>query len=406
MPFAFRNQPLKGLYSTYQVLTTVFLRLPWWILCSLPRSWRPRQSWDLKRAIMVRLIRHSIHATAQTGPFVIKTPNYLAIEPDVGEYGVWVEPVPELVNAEFEVFARAVSVEPIRVPGYWMHKRGSDIKAASPPVPGEKVLYRLHGGGYTRCSAHPSDPTAKMSLDLVELTDTLHRAFAVEYRLSSTEPFPIAGQFPAALFDALAGYNYLVNVVGFSPSDIVVLGDSAGGNLAQALTRYLVENQNFIDHLPGPPGGLVLVSPWCDMSGSHVAPGSAVYLYKNIDILVFADADSYSERAFLGSHGYEAAASNGYISPSCKSLPVSFKGFPRTFIIAGGVELLLDQIRTIKARMVEDLGEGDGLREGEGKVRYVEEPDAVHDYPVFGWHEPEKSRTLREVAEWVDAAVS
>jgi len=37
MPFAFRNQPLKGLYLTYQLITTLFIRFPLWVILSLPR---------------------------------------------------------------------------------------------------------------------------------------------------------------------------------------------------------------------------------------------------------------------------------------------------------------------------------------------------------------------------------
>ncbi|KAJ3530080.1 hypothetical protein NMY22_g8722 [Coprinellus aureogranulatus] len=58
---------------------------------------------------------------------------------------------------------------------------------------------------------------------------------------------------------------------------------------------------------------------------------------------------------------------------------------------------------TLKNRMVKDIGEGDGVKEGEGKVRYHEAPDAIHDYLCFPWHEPERSDTLRHIAEWVEA---
>jgi acetyl esterase/lipase len=52
------------------------------------------------------------------------------------------------------------------------------------------------------------------------------------------EAFAVANPSPAVFIDAVAGFNYLVNVamwVGFSPLDIVVLGDSSGGKLAHAL---------------------------------------------------------------------------------------------------------------------------------------------------------------------------
>ena len=47
----------------------------------------------------------------------------------------------------------------------------------------------------------------------------------------------MANPSPAVFMDAVAGFICLVNVVGFSPLDIVVLGDSSGRNLAHALTK-------------------------------------------------------------------------------------------------------------------------------------------------------------------------
>ncbi|KIL71070.1 hypothetical protein M378DRAFT_509327 [Amanita muscaria Koide BX008] len=399
MSFAFRHQPLKGLYLTYQALI-VLLCLPWWITRSLLRSGRPRQSWGIIRTLVLDFVRYYLFVGSQTGPLT-RIPNHRQIEQDVGEYGVWVKAVPGLVKGELEAFAAAASVKSTTIPGYWIHKSGTNIKIASPPVPGEKVLYRLHGGGYTDLSAHPSDVTATVSYELPKFTGAIRRVFSIEYRLSSTEPFPVANPFPAALIDTLAGYNYLVHDVGFSPSDIIIIGDSAGGNLALALTRHLLEHK--VDHMPAPPGALVLVSPWCDLSGSHETPGSTAVLFKNVDYLDAGDS-AYELKAFLGPHGLEAAAKNKYISPSSKSLTIDFKGFPRTFITAGGAEMLLDEIKTLRARMTEDLGEGDGLGEGEGKVKYLEEPDAVHDYLIFWWHEPEKTRTLKEIGRWIDIA--
>ncbi|KAK2462088.1 hypothetical protein APHAL10511_006551 [Amanita phalloides] len=324
---------------------------------------------------------------------LVKTPNHLAIESDVGANGVWIEPVPGLIAGELRAFADAAAVEALRIPGYWIHKDGVDAKVASLPIVGEKVVYHLHGGGYIRCSAHPSDPTANIAHGLLKFADSIRRTFSVEYRLSSTDPFPVANPFPAALIDALAGYSYLVNVVGFSPDDIIVAGDSAGGNLAHALTRYLVENQNSNFNLPAPPGALLLFSPWCDLSDSHCVPGSSAMTCLNTDYIT-PDGGSYQKKAFLGPHGPEAGKTNRYISPACRhpSLSIDFKGFPRTLIVAGGAEIHIDQIRTMRTRMAHDLGE---------RVWYIEEADAAHDYVVFGWHEPERTRTLKEVALWM-----
>ncbi|KXN84661.1 Esterase [Leucoagaricus sp. SymC.cos] len=273
------------------------------------------------------------------------------------------------------------------------------------PQPGEKVVLALHGGAYINLSSHPI--YAETPRGLLKHVDSVKRVFAPEYRLSSTEPFAIEHPFPTALLDALSGYMYLVNGVGFAPSDIVIEGDSAGGNLAYALTRYLVEYKG-TPGLPAPPGALLLVSPWADISESHhKLPGGSASTFIASDILGdVKESLKYPMHAFTGPHGLEAAQINPYISPASlhPDLVVDFKGFPRTFLIAGGAEVLLDQIHTLRDRIVKDLGEGNGVSEGEGRARYHEPPDAIHVYLAFPWHEPEVTDTLKAIAEWISLA--
>jgi acetyl esterase/lipase len=74
-------------------------------------------------------------------------------------------------------------------------------------------------------------------------------------------------------------------------------------------------------------------------------------------------------------------------------MSISFKNFPKTFVVAGGAEVLRDQIRTLKDRMRKDLGDEN--------VKYYEATDGIHDYLVFNWHEPERTDTLKEIAKWI-----
>ncbi|KDQ62915.1 hypothetical protein JAAARDRAFT_202454 [Jaapia argillacea MUCL 33604] len=314
----------------------------------------------------------TLAAIANVGPLT-KSPNHLAIPEGANVKGVWVDPVSSLLTAELRSFASISSVEPARIPGYWLDKVGHDLPISSPPLPHEKVVYALHGGGYAALSAHPDDLTADIPKGLLR---------------------------HSALLDALAGYNHLVNIVGFSPSNIIVEGDSAGGNLALALTRYLVENQNNSEgiKLPAPPSSLLLLSPWGDLGNSHNIPGSSVTACASSDY-VGGSGFMYPVLAFIGPHSLEAAETNRYISPASRNPAmgkVSFKGFPKTFIAAGGAEVMLDSIRTLRNKMVDDIGE-----DRDGGVTYYEAEDAVHDYLGVAWHEPEKSETLAAIAKWV-----
>lgn len=336
------------------------------------------------------------------GP-IVKTPTHHDITGGSGINGFWINPVPnDLVIGNVKKWAAKASVTPIRIPGYWLHKKGVTISAGERAKPGEKVVLALHGGAYIRMSAHPSDPTAAIAKGLLKHIGSVERVLSVEYRLSSAKPWPVANPFPSALLDAFAGYHYLISEVGFAPSDIIVEGDSAGGNLAHALTRYLVDNQNALG-FPAPPGALVLLSPWVDLSASHEGPGTSAALCESTDYIGHGTGGDYAKVAFLGLHGMHAAEHNPYISPSSlhPAFQVSFAGFPRTFIVGGAAEVLIDQIRTLKDRMIADLGEGNGVLPGEGKVRYYEASGAVHDYILLNWHEPERTDTLAEIAKWV-----
>ena len=318
--------------------------------------------------------------------------------------GVWVDPVPKFIIGDLKVYAETASVTSIRIPGYWTHKQGSIVEVASPPQAGEKLIYSLHGGGYNQLSAHPADVPAAIPRGLLKSIDSVQRVFAVEYRLSSGEPPTVANPFPAALLDAIAGYNYLVNVIGFAPQDIFICGDSAGGNLALALTRYLVENKTSSEvSLPAPPAGIILLSPWSDLSDFYEQPGSSMFSNERSDFVDNHESTVSRKKTFLGPHGLEAGETNRYVSPAYPSLEISFIGFPRTFIIAGGAEMLLDQIKALHQRMVKDLGAGDGVRQNEGKVKYLEAPDSVHNFLLFDWQEPERSGTLKEIADWISA---
>lgn len=48
-------------------------------------------------------------------------------------------------------------------------------------------------------------------------------------------------RFPAALQDVVTSYHYLTHELGVPANKVIVSGDSAGGNLAIALLRYLAE---------------------------------------------------------------------------------------------------------------------------------------------------------------------
>lgn len=148
------------------------------------------------------------------------------------------------MKGEIKDTAEKAGVVPVPILGYWMHQ--DTMTVGQKPVEGAKVIYYLHGGSYVAMSAHPSSSTSAMPRSLLEQRiPTVKRTFSIEYRLCAVHCAPrlaatrgdisSLNPFPAQLMDALAGYSYVVNTVGFTPSSIILIGDSAGGHLAHAV---------------------------------------------------------------------------------------------------------------------------------------------------------------------------
>ena len=179
---------------------------------------------------------------------------------------------------------------------------------------------------------------------------------------------------------------------------MIIAGDSAGANMALAIVRHLVENPH--PSLP-PPGRLVLVSACLDLMVSRCGPEASTTRNSPTDIFgvpppgeLFA---KYSVVSYLGALPLEEADTSRYISPMSlhvKPGPEGLcKGFPESYIVAGGAERIMDDSVVLKERM-----DADGV-----KAVLDIPPDAVHDFVVFTWHEPERTETLQRISEWIDS---
>ena len=88
---------------------------------------------------------------------------------------------------------------------------------------------------------HLSHPTASLDKGILEHSTSLQLGvLSVDYRLSSGPPLKREDPFPTAVIDSIAAYTYLVCMVGFLPRDIVITGESAGGNIALTLGVFTV----------------------------------------------------------------------------------------------------------------------------------------------------------------------
>lgn len=186
----------------------------------------------------------------------------------------------------------------------------------SDAAPRRVILY-LQGGAFIARS-----PAAHAAMVYPWCEALRARALMVDYRLAPEHPFP------AALDDCEAAYGWLLQQ-GHAASDIVLAGDSAGGNLALALMHRL--------RVAGTPlpACAVLLSPFVDFTlSSPSLCGNAAR--DPVFTLAFATAI----RALY-------AAPEHYLDPRVSPLFGDFYGLPPMLIQVGSTEMLLDDARRV-----------------------------------------------------------
>lgn len=201
------------------------------------------------------------------------------------------------------------------IPAAWMRlKRPHKKKHA--------ILY-CHGGGYTSGNLGYSKVLAS------KLTQcTGFDVLAFEYRLAPEFPYP------AALQDALSVWNHLM-YQGYGADDIVIAGDSAGGNLALALCHKLKQQHRML------PGALLLMSPWTDMTCSGIS-----YTQR-------AEFDPMLTCEYLKAVGTAYAGKEDPSSPLLSPLFGDFHDFPPTLIQVGTHEILYSDSEQLCQKMKE-----------------------------------------------------
>lgn len=184
-----------------------------------------------------------------------------------------------------------------------------------------KVILYCHGGGYTSGNLGYSRPLASKLSHV-----TGWAALCFEYRLAPEHPYP------AAVDDAVRAWDYLM-YQGYGARDVVVAGDSAGGNLALVLCHRLRAAGRKL------PGRLVLISPWTDMTAS----GRSYAERAELDPTITMDYIRAVRAAYAGGEDLT--------SPMLSPLFGDFEDFPPTLIQAGSNELLLSDSVRLRDRM-------------------------------------------------------
>ena len=223
------------------------------------------------------------------------------------------------------------------VPDKWTYEKLSfkGVKVERLVNPKQKksarVAMQLHGGGYV---GHLSNWYRDFAIKQAVMIDA-KEIYMVDYRVA---PEYI---YPAALEDAVTAYCELLNRK-IDPKNIIIFGDSAGGNLALAFALYLKEN-----NLPQ-PAMLILVSPRTTFENK--LPSRTANADRDL-ILGKANKKMY------------AAVSNPIYAgdiplndPRLSPIYADLKNLPPTLIQIGGYELFVDDgLELLKKATADEL---------------------------------------------------
>jgi epsilon-lactone hydrolase len=232
---------------------------------------------------------------------------------------------PEGLRTAAEKIARAMadgSVPPfVRVEAAQVGSLSGEWISVGQPT-GAPVLY-FHGGGFYMCS-----PRTHRALTWRLARATRRRVCAIDYRKAPDHVFP------AWVEDGLSAFVWLLEQ-GHRGEDILLAGDSAGGNIALAVTHRLRRNGMPL------PGGLILFSPWADLG----CEGASYVKNKRRDAMFNAKAVRS-----LGAYLTQGKPLADARDPERSPIHADLTGFPRMLIFAGSTEVFLDDARTIARR--------------------------------------------------------
>lgn len=224
------SQPFKGLYTLLVIVKTpVYLALL--SLRYAFKSLRPVPGWSFQTSLATAWIHAFFSFLTAT-----RSQRPLQLEPGKAkERFVLIQP-PD-ANLFSGVLAPTGSITPAPVGAVWFPTAVSE----GGPSRQRKVVLHFAGGAFV-LGWDPEQigrDLAHMLTQQFQATNTLY----VQYRLAGP-----ATHFPAALQDALTAYHHVLNL-GVRAEDIILSGDSSGGNLVLALLRHLATSQ---PQLPSP----------------------------------------------------------------------------------------------------------------------------------------------------------
>jgi monoterpene epsilon-lactone hydrolase len=241
---------------------------------------------------------------------------------------------------------------------------GVTVHVATPPdlqTADKRTILDIHGGAFVYGSGEFCRRGGQMAADLHGV-----RCHAVDYRTPPEHPFP------EPLDDCLTVYRRLVDSYG--AENVIVIGASAGGNLAAALALRARD-----EGLPL-PAAMVLRTPELDLTES----GDSFQVNQFVDVVLVGSLAST-----INAYAQKRDLRDPYISPLFGDFS---KGFPPTYLDAGTRDLFLSNVARMhrhlrRAKIPVELQVHEGMPHGGfgGAPEDAEVANEVRDFVARHW---------------------
>ena len=227
------------------------------------------------------------------------------------------------------------------------------------------VILHIHGGGFNLFSA-----ATYRGLNTRLSFDSGTRIFSVNYRLAPEH------KHPAAIEDCLRAFQWLIDQ-GHPPQTIILMGDSAGGNLVLALLHRLKRLGEAL------PVAAICISPFVDWTFR----GKSWFANAPTDPIICDLPVAYLGRCYLDFSQVELT------DPEVSPLYGNFRGFPPLLLLVSAAEMCLDD----SLRIAEKAGAA-GV-----EVQLEEWDDMIHVFPLFGLGEawPEVDEAFAKMSAFI-----
>jgi acetyl esterase/lipase len=372
------RQPGKGLLTLFFIISAP-IRMAFLSLYYIPRSFRENPQWSYRQALSRAIVKMWL---LYISAIEFRMPK--SLEPGA-EKERFIHMEPAEPTAYRDVLDD-VDIRPATTGGMWYPKLYSPADDV-----GKWIILHFHGGAFVLGGCRPREGGWGPDLLARRISGL---SLCCQYRLALDSK----SRFPAAVQDAVTSYRYLLSR-GVPASRIILSGDSAGGNLAITLLRYLIsrhhhnnENNNDDETTTAHPlpRAVLLWAPWLNLTGDF----TPLDTHRNVPT-------DYLPPSFLrwGARAYSppfsgiSTKTQAYISPLGNEFAT---GKVPIFLETGMQEIMYDDHIKFANAMNAIPG---------NRVEVFESRDAPHDVfggaPLLGF-EREAERAVEKAVEFLD----